>query len=272
MQSKITGGETTLLFTAKVLNKYDVKYYRCNATGFIQTEDPYWLTEAYSSAITKLDVGLVYRNQHLAETTAKLLVSAFDKDGRFLDYAGGYGLFTRLMRDKGFNFYHTDQYCQNIFAEYFDLSTLAPDARFEMLTAFEVFEHLPNPLEEIKQMMGYSYNLLFSTELQPDDVKKADDWHYLSAETGQHIAFYNKQSLQAIADELGYNFYTDGKFLHLFTQKKFDHNPLMPAKDGLLLRKAKKLLARAERKAGMPQSLMMSDWQYIKDKLNEGGK
>jgi hypothetical protein len=29
MESKITGGPTTLLFTAKVLNKYDVKYYRC---------------------------------------------------------------------------------------------------------------------------------------------------------------------------------------------------------------------------------------------------
>ncbi len=58
MISKITAGQTKLLFTAKVLGKYDVQYYQCVITGFIQTEEPYWLEEAYSSAITKLDIGL----------------------------------------------------------------------------------------------------------------------------------------------------------------------------------------------------------------------
>lgn len=268
MQSKITGGETTLLFTTRVLNKYDVKYYRCNTTGFIQTEDPYWLADAYSSAITKLDVGMVYRNLHLAESTTNLLMTAYDKNGCFLDYAGGYGLFTRLMRDRGFNFYHTDTYCQNIFAEYFDLNTLPSGSRFDLITAFEVFEHLPDPINEIKQMMQFGYNLLFSTELQPDNIQTPNDWTYFATETGQHIAFYNQKTLQTIADELGYNFFTDGKFLHLFTQKTFDHNPFIPARDPFLLRKAKKYIAKAKAKEGMPKSLMMTDWQFIKDKLN----
>jgi len=139
MQSKITGGDTTLLFTARILNKYDVKFYRCNDTGFIQTEEPYWLQDAYSSAITKLDVGLVYRNITLMDTVSNLLLANFNTKGVFLDYAGGYGLFTRLMRDKGFNFYHTDEFCQNILAEYFDLNTLPPNSKFELVTAFEVF-------------------------------------------------------------------------------------------------------------------------------------
>ena len=271
MQSKVTGGETTLLFTARVLNKYDVKYYRCADTGFIQTEEPYWLADAYSSAITKLDVGMVYRNLQLAERTGKLLLSSFNKRGQFLDYAGGYGLFTRLMRDKGFNFYHTDPYCQNIFAEYFDLNTLPANQRFELVTAFEVFEHLANPLEDIKRMLSHSYNLLFSTELQPDGIKSVDDWHYFSTETGQHVAFYNQASLKAIADQLGYSFYTDGKFLHLFTQTNFSSNPLAPTKDGFLLRKAKKYIRSTEKKLGQPGSLMMGDWQFIKDKLNGKG-
>jgi hypothetical protein len=271
MQSKITGGDTTLLFTTRVLNKYDVKYYRCMDTGFIQTEEPYWLADAYSSAITKLDVGMVFRNQHLAGSTAKLLVTNFDKNSRFLDYAGGYGLFTRLMRDKGFNFYHTDAYCQNIFAEYFDLSALAANSTFELITAFEVFEHLPDPITEIKRMLTYGNNLLFSTELQPDKIKSVNDWHYFATETGQHVAFYNETSLKAIAQQLGYNFYTDGRFLHLFTQRKFDHNPLTPPRDPFLLRKAKKYIAKAARNAGMPESLIMTDWQYIKDKLNGKG-
>lgn len=268
MQSKITGGATSLMFTAKVLNKYDVKFYRCADTGFIQTEEPYWLADAYSSAITKLDVGLVFRNLQLAERTNKLLLTSFNKKGKYLDYAGGYGLFTRLMRDKGFNFYHTDPYCQNLFAEYFDLNTLPGTQRFELVTAFEVFEHLANPLEDIKRMLGFSYNLLFSTELQPENLQTVNDWHYFSTETGQHIAFYNEQALKAIADQLGYNFYTDGKFLHLFTQTKFENNPLIPPRDEFLLRKAKKYVKKAEKKLGHPESLMMTDWQYIKDKLN----
>lgn len=268
MQSKITGGATTLLFTATILNKHAVKFYRCNDTGFIQTEEPYWLQEAYSSAITKLDVGLVYRNVNLVEPVSKLLVTHFNNKGTFLDYAGGYGLFTRLMRDNGFNFYHTDKFCQNIFAEYFDLTNLPPNTRFELVTAFEVFEHLANPLPEIKQMLAFADNLLFSTELQPENITSVDDWPYFSAETGQHIAFYNEASLKAIANQLGYHFYTDGKFLHLFTKTRFSVNPLAPVRDSFLLRKAKKYIKKARQKTGMPDSLLMKDWQYIKDKLN----
>jgi hypothetical protein len=268
MQSKITGGPTSLLFTASILNKYDVKYYRCNQTGFIQTQEPYWLNEAYSSAITKLDVGLTYRNITLSDRVSKILIRDFNPKGVFLDYAGGYGLFTRLMRDKGFYFYHTDQYCQNIFAEYFELNDLPPNTRFELVTAFEVFEHLPQPLLEIKKMLEFTDTLLFSTELQPKKLEKVEDWAYFSTETGQHISFYNEPALQSIADELGYQFYTDSKFLHLFTKVKFNHNPLKTTKDSFLLRKAKKFVNKTERNLGMPESLLMRDWKYIKDKLN----
>lgn len=269
MQSKITGGDTTLIFTATILNKYDVKYYRCNQTGFIQTEEPYWLDEAYSSTITKLDIGLPHRNIFLSDTVSKLLVKNFNASGKFLDYAGGYGLFTRLMRDKGFDFYNTDKYCQNIFAEYFDLINLPENTDFELTTTFEVFEHLTNPIAEIKDMLQYSDSLLFSTELQPkSELKSTADWRYFSTETGQHIAFYNEASLNYIAQQLGYNFYTDGTFVHLFTKRKFANNPLEKKRDSFLLRKAKKFVKRAEQKEyPLPESLLMKDYNYIKDKL-----
>ncbi|CAN5156403.1 hypothetical protein BH09BAC6_BH09BAC6_21170 [soil metagenome] len=269
MKSKVTGGDTSLLFIKKVLNKYDVRYYRCNETGFIQTEDPFWLEEAYSSAITKLDIGLPYRNIHLSELVSKLLVTWFNYKGIFLDYAGGYGLFTRLMRDKGFNYYNTDKYCRNLFAEHFDLVDLPAGTTFELVSAFEVFEHLSNPIEEIKNMLQYSDNLLFTTELQPAEHSDLDNWWYLSQETGQHIAFYNQESLSFIAKQLGYNFYTDGKFLHLFSKQAFKKDVLMPEKDSFFIRKTKKILKRVDdKKYKKLDSLLMIDWQYLKDKLN----
>jgi len=41
--------------------------------------------------------------------------SNLNPDGIFLDYAAGYGLFVRLMRDAGYNFRWSDLYCQNLF-------------------------------------------------------------------------------------------------------------------------------------------------------------
>lgn len=268
MQSKITGGDTVLLFTAKILNKFNVAYYRCNDTGFIQAEEPYWLDEAYSSAITKLDVGLTHRNLMLSGSVGKLLLDYFNYNGVFLDYAGGYGLFTRLMRDKGFNFYNTDKFCQNLFAEYFDIKDLPCKTKFEAVTAFEVLEHLVNPIKDIQEMLEFSENLIFSTELQPQTIEKISDWSYFSTETGQHIAFYNEASLKVIAKQLGFNFYTDGKFLHLFTKKKFAVNPLSAVKEKFLLRKAKKFIRKTEKSP--LESLLMTDWKHIKDTINEG--
>jgi hypothetical protein len=39
------------------------------------------------------------------------------KNGTFVDIGGGYGLLTRLMRDRGFDFYWKDPHCENIFAK-----------------------------------------------------------------------------------------------------------------------------------------------------------
>ena len=270
MKSKITGGETTLLFTKTILNKYEVKYYKCKETGFIQTEEPFWLEEAYSSVITKLDIGLASRNINLADRVSKLLIKNFKYTGTFLDYAGGYGLFTRLMRDKGFNFYNTDKYCPNLFAEHFSLADLPSETNIELVTAFEVLEHLPDPVEEIKNILKFSGNLLFTTEIQPDKIADFKDWAYLSLETGQHVSFYTTSSLAYIAQHLGYNFYSDGKFLHLFSKQQFNHNILMPVRENFLLRKAKKFVKNTEQKIYTKrESLLMTDWQYIKDKLNK---
>jgi hypothetical protein len=97
-----------------------VNYFQCSSCGFIQTETPYWLDEAYKYPINPEDTGLVNRNIVSAKRTSSLLYFLFDPHGTYLDYGGGYGLFVRLMRDSGFNFYWTDPFTKNIFAEGFE--------------------------------------------------------------------------------------------------------------------------------------------------------
>ncbi len=198
--------------------QHNVAYFRCTSCGFICTEEPYWLEAAYSAAITGSDLGLVNRNIHLSKITKSVISVFFTKNRRFIDYAGGYGLFVRLMRDLGFDFHWYDKYCRNLFACHFE--SAENDTAYELLTAFEVFEHLVDPINEVEKMLTYSRNILFTTEIVPVPAPKPDEWWYYGVEHGQHISFFTVQSLELIARKFSLNFVSDGRYCHLFTEKK----------------------------------------------------
>lgn len=160
-----------------------------------------------------------------------------------LDFGGGTGLLVRLLRDSGIEAFWEDKYCQNIFARGFEWRSDNPrlfalDSVIqetlskqkmrppELATSFEVFEHLPNPLEEIESMLSRAPNLLFSTELLPSFIPESSGqnaWWYYGFAHGQHISFYSYESLAFIAKKRGLYFYSYSG-LHLFSSKKI--NPL----------------------------------------------
>ena len=186
----------------------------------LQTEEPHWLQEAYENAIADADTGLVMRNINLAKKVSALLLFLYGRRARYLDTAGGYGMFTRLMRDIGFDFYWSDLYCQNLLARGFEASTAAPP--FAAITAFEVLEHLVNPVEFVADSLqkAESKTFIFSTQLFYGPPPKPDWWYY-GFPTGQHISFYQPRTLQAIGSKLGLNFYSNG-WLHMLTDKKIN--------------------------------------------------
>lgn len=228
MNCKICESPAKLIFKKKLLEKYQVDYFWCNNCGLVFTEKPYWLKEAYKSAITDSDIGLVARNLLLSKAVCLLIFFKFYQSGRkYLDYAGGYGLLVRLMRDMGFDYYWKDNYCNNLFAKNFELESLVVnDRKFELVTAFELFEHFVDPLEEINKMLGFGDSIFFTTNLcnfnSVEDIKK---WWYISAETGQHIIFYTEKSLAILAHKYKMYFYTDGMGMHIFTKRRFIINP-----------------------------------------------
>lgn len=261
MHCKICNTKVDEIFKAKVLGKYQVAYYQCQECLFVQTEEPYWLQEAYTSAITALDIGLVQRNLELSNIVACIIHSCFHLKHKFIDFAGGYGLMVRLLRDKGLNFYRQDKYCENLFAGNFDVKDLTGNEKFELLTAFEVFEHLQNPLQEIDEMLSYADSILFSTRLQPHADIRPDNWWYISPEIGQHIAFYHTKTLSRIAELKGLNLYTNHQNIHLLTKKKI--NPfLFKNITRTFTAKAISLLLYSKK-----SSLQQKDYSFIKNKL-----
>lgn len=222
MRCKICSAETTPFDTAVVLRKYSVRYFRCPRCAFIQTESPYWLKEAYEKAIVDIDLGVVNRSYTMADKCQALLLSLFSPGSRFVDYGAGYGMFVRRMRDVGFNFYHHDKYADNIFARGFEAQ---PGDTYSLLTAFEVFEHLAEPREDLATMLSFAPSIFFSTELVPEPAPRPHDWWYYVLDYGQHVALYSRRSLEVLAAEHGLRLYSDGVSLHLMTRKRF--HPLL---------------------------------------------
>ena len=73
IKCKICGDDSLWYDSAVILKKYKIAYFKCPHCGFIQTEEPYWLDEAYSSAITSSDIGLMQRNVLLSQRINILL-------------------------------------------------------------------------------------------------------------------------------------------------------------------------------------------------------
>jgi hypothetical protein len=200
--------------SALVLEKYNVTYYICPNCGFIQTEDPYWINEVYSKAISPHDTGSVLRN--FSNATNLLFALKFIKSARCLDFGGGHGILTNIMRYYGFDFYHYDKYAENLFAAGFDGSL---EKTYDLVTAFEIFEHFVNPMEEIEKILKITDALYFSTEIIPKNIPLVKDWHYFSLNTGQHISFYSKKSLEYIAKKFDMYLLTDNYSFHILSRK-----------------------------------------------------
>ncbi|BAM04682.1 hypothetical protein PSMK_25230 [Phycisphaera mikurensis NBRC 102666] len=227
---RICDEATSPSFDALVLGRHRVGYHTCGSCGFLQTDEPFWLKEAYAAPIASVDVGLLSRNAANADATSLLIDRLLPQAERFLDHGGGYGIFTRMMRDRGYAFLHHDPHCENLFAPQHGCQPQAFDRAFDLTTAWEVFEHLVDPVATAREVLGFSRVLLFSTVLQPAaEIRSAEDWWYLVPETGQHVGFYTVDALHRLAERCGACLRSDGTNLHTLSREPLPRDPFASA-------------------------------------------
>jgi len=259
---RLCGGTASFAFSKLVLERLDVAYFRCDGCGSLQTEPPYWLGDAYAedagegtNNLADLDTGAAQRN---LLTSAGVLVTAQLLGLRnTVDVGGGDGLLCRLLRDYGLNAYVSDRYAQATYARGFtDPDFATPD----LVTAFEVMEHLADPATDLGTIFDRNASaVLVSTDIYDG---YGADWPYLTPQTGQHVFFYSRRGFQVIAERFGYHVLHAG-FFTLFYKPKLAGGRIKAL--SYLLRNKPLALFRA-RLAFKPPSGSWQDSDLLRDR------
>lgn len=233
-----------IIGSAMVRCKYEAIFFQCNSCGYAFVPNPTWLGEAYEEPINRSDVGYVSRNISLASRISCLLRILRMQDQPMLDFGAGYGLFTRLMRDRGFHFYWNDKYCPNLFASGFEEGT-AQFGRFTVVTSFEVMEHVPDPRSLLTELAAKAENIILSTVLIPYPAPPLNSWWYYGLDHGQHISFLSRKALCILAGELGLKCQSDGDSLHFVGRKPPSHAALRASRVRVVQMALAKIAPRA---------------------------
>lgn len=186
-----------------------IYYAFCGGCGFcFAPEMSTWSLEKFEDKVYNDDYAVVdpdYKEVR-PRGNAGTLVSLFGslpRSVRHLDYGGGNGVLVDLLRTSGWNSISYDPLVnRDVSAEQL--------GRFELITAFEVFEHVP----DVQQLMSHLRSLLapdglvlFSTLLSDGSIHRNQrlSWWYASPRNG-HISLFSRNSLALLAQNHGFHF------------------------------------------------------------------
>jgi SAM-dependent methyltransferase len=195
-----------------------VYYYRCGSCGFIYAPELYgwsalqfkkWI---YNEDYARFDPGFV---EGRPKGNANFITGIFGPSRarlKLLDYGGGNGSLAALLREVGFDALSYDPF--------YEPGPRRFDQPFDLITAFEVFEHLPNSRGMMAQATHFlkpDRMYLFSTLVSDGDLHEGGRltwWH--AAPGNGHISIFTRRSLELLGRQFGFRLLSLSKGLHAY--------------------------------------------------------
>jgi 2-polyprenyl-3-methyl-5-hydroxy-6-metoxy-1,4-benzoquinol methylase len=147
---------------------------------------------------------------------AESLINAFPVSHhqiKHLDFGGGNGQLSQLLREANWQSFSMDPF--------FDQAS-RPDifSKFNLITAFEVFEHHPNPIElidKLHSLLSPNGLIFFSTLISDQEIVsgKKLDWWYAAPRNG-HISLFSRASLKILGERHGMRLYSLSENFHCY--------------------------------------------------------
>ena len=199
-----------------------VRYFACGDCGFCFAPGMYgWTAEelarkVYNDAYTSIDPDW---EEVRPRNNAVVLHEAFGNRApsiRHLDYGGGNGLLVRILAGKGWNSLSYDPYVDRE-------KRLADLGRFDLVTAFEVFEHVQDVQALVRDLASLLVDdgvVLFSTLLSDGEIVPGQPltWWYAAPRNG-HISLYSSRSLAFLGAAAGFSFASLQENFHAFWKR-----------------------------------------------------
>lgn len=199
-----------------------VYYLRCRTCGFIFTDhfDHFshrdWSEQIYNEEYIEADPEYAEIRPQGNARYLQLFLQGRKHCTVGLDFGGGNGLTARLLTQRGWRF---DAY------DPFGYNTTTPERvrAYNVTSAFEVFEHLTDPvaaMEQIVSLMSPGNILIIigtgTSDGQVDDMRRLS-WWYAAPRNG-HISLYSRKSLGILAAQFGLDFVSPSGGSHFFTR------------------------------------------------------
>jgi SAM-dependent methyltransferase len=200
------------------LSGIPIYYTLCDLCGFCFAPEMHrWSIADFSSRIYNDDYILVdpdYSGSR-AHTYAQMLSEMFANhvlEICHLDYGGGDGLLSSELFASGWNSASYDPFV--------DGSLRNDIGKFNLVTSFEVFEHVPDVnhlISTLSSLVTKDGIVLFSTYISDGNIMRNQrlQWWYASPRNG-HISLFSRKSLALLGKKEGFELASFSPNLHMF--------------------------------------------------------
>ena len=195
-----------------------IYYSICSNCNFVSCEtmlnwsDDDYLKKVYNDRYIDIDPDYV---ELRPKSNANLINNTFGNNInliKHLDYGGGNGLLCKTLKEFGWDSEFYDPFPQK--------NELKNNLKkYNLITAFEVFEHVPNPnklMRNITQLIADDGIFIFSTLISDGNLalNKRINWWYCSPRNG-HVSLFSRVSLVHLAKKYSFNFASFNDGLHV---------------------------------------------------------